>query len=185
MSAAAVTVFARYGVRKATMAEIAAEAGVSKPTLYAVFASKDHALGGAILLAKGEAIERARRECAKVSELAEKISLFFQRAILDIYDLAHSAPDADAMEDALGEASEQAIARVEQMSADALAEILAPSIGPLKDRGFEPDRLAGFAIASAINLKRHAKSREELTDHLTTLKTLIVSITRSGSPTAD
>ena len=56
---AALEVFKRYGVRKATMEEIAQEAGVSKPTLYATFKNKDAALGASILLAKGAALKDA------------------------------------------------------------------------------------------------------------------------------
>jgi AcrR family transcriptional regulator len=38
---AAITVFARYGFAKATMGDIAREAGVSRPALYLLFANKE------------------------------------------------------------------------------------------------------------------------------------------------
>lgn len=179
MSAAALAVFAKYGVRKATMAEIAAEAGVSKPTLYAVFSSKDHALGGAILLAKGEAIARAQQECAEISSLPDKIEHFFQRVAIDLYDLVANAPDAEALEEALGEASEQAIELVEQWTAEALADMLAPFNTSLQSRGLEAQDLANFAISSANNLKRHATDRSQLVDYLAILRALIVAAAQS------
>ncbi len=167
---AALAVFQRFGVRKTTMEEIAAEAGVSKPTLYATFRNKDAALGGAIRLAKSAAIKSVTDEWASTPALPNRLEVFFEKLVLAGFDMLHQSPDAQAFETALGEASQSAIDAMRNAEIEAVGQAFegAPGLEALKLR---PKDFAQFVVTSAMNAKRLSQSREELEHYLAVLKT--------------
>lgn len=174
---AALAVFQRYGVRKATMEEIAAEAGVSKPTLYATIRNKDAALGVAIRFAKGAAIEAVKEAWANANDLPEKMDIFFDQLVLAGFDMLHAAPDAAAFETALGDASRDAIAATQQADVDAMTQVFEETDG-LEKIDISHEEFASFFVSSAMNAKRQAQSREELERYLKILKALSLNATQ-------
>lgn len=172
---AALAVFQRFGVRKTTMEEIAAEAGVSKPTLYATFRNKDAALGGAIRLAKSAAIKSVTDEWATTPTLPGKLDVFFERLVLAGFDMLHQSPDAQAFETALGDASQSAINAMRAAEIAAVASVVAGA-KDLKKMGLQPEEYAQFFVTSAMNAKRLSQSREELERYLAVLKTSAVDL---------
>ncbi len=169
---AALAVFKRFGVRKATMEEIAAEAGVSKPTLYATFRNKDAALGGAIRYAKGEALRALTADWAGKS-LPEKLDMFLDRLVLAGFDMLHDAPDPETFEKAVGEHSQAAIDDTRQAEVSAVERVLAEKKG-LISYTIDASSFAEFVVSSAMNAKRQAQNRGELESYLKVLKTLVL-----------
>ena len=172
-AAAAIGVFKRYGVRKATMEEIAAEAGVSKPTLYATFKNKDAALGGAIRYAKGASLKSVTDAWAG-EDLADQIQIFLDRLVLAGFDMLHGAPDADAFENAVGQFSQAAIDATREEEIEAIASIISSSVR-LEALGTSPSDYAKFVVESAMNAKRLAQSRGELEEYLRSLKATVLA----------
>ena len=172
---AALAVFQRFGVRKTTMEEIAAEAGVSKPTLYATFRNKDAALGGAIRLAKSAAIKSMTDEWATTATLPEKLDVFFEELVLAGFDMLHQSPDAQAFENALGDISQSAINAMRTAEIEAVASVFAGAKG-LKKLELRPEDYAQFVVTSAMNAKRLSHSREALERYLALLKTSAVDL---------
>ena len=167
---AALAVFKRFGVRKATMEEIAAEAGVSKPTLYATFRNKDATLGAAIRYAKGEAL-RALIAGWAGKPLPDKLDMFMDRLVLAGFDMLHAAPDPAAFENAVGEHSQTAINDTHAAEVAAVMELFATAKG-LKGLGADAHDLAAFIVSSAMNAKRQAKTRDELESYLKVLRVM-------------
>lgn len=167
---AALVVFKRFGVRKATMEEIAAEAGVSKPTLYATFRNKDAALGGAIRYAKGEALKDVTAAWAGKS-LPDKLDMFMDHLVLAGFDMLHAAPDPAAFENAVGEYSQAAIDATRASEVSAVASLFS-SPKNLQSLGADADSLAEFVVSSAMNAKLQAQSRSELENYLKVLRSL-------------
>ena len=165
---AALAVFKRFGVRKATMEEIAAEAGVSKPTLYATFRNKDAALGGAIRYAKGEALSALLADWAG-KPLRGKLDMFLDRLVLAGFDMLHDAPDPDAFENAVGEHSQAAIDDTRAAEVTTVAELFA-SANDLSSLSADAHGLADFIVSSAMNAKRQAQTRGELESYLKVLE---------------
>ena len=73
---AATDVFLRYGYNRTTMAELAAAAGLSRPTLYETFPSKDDLFAAVIHNLSQQAIERYRVMLRKPGTLGKKLHLF-------------------------------------------------------------------------------------------------------------
>ena len=171
---AALAVFKRFGVRKATMEEIAAEAGVSKPTLYATFRNKDAALGGAVRHAKGEALKGVTTAWIGKS-LSDKLDIFMDRLVLAGFDMLHDAPDPAAFENAVGAFSQAAIDDTRAAEVSAVATLFTSSEN-LQRLGSDAETFAEFVVGSAMNAKRLARTREELEKHLDTLKVTVAEI---------
>jgi len=177
-AAAALAVFKRYGVRKATMEEIASEAGVSKPTLYATFRNKDAALGGAIQLAKGTAIQAVIHAWENANTLSEKLDVFFDELVLAGFDMLHNSPDASSFDTAVGDASLSAITETREAEIDAMQCVVnAPD--ELAANGLEVQPFASFIVTSAMNAKRNAQSRTELEQYLSVLKDAVLGLLNS------
>ena len=174
-SVAALAVFKRFGVRKATMEEIAAQAAVSKPTLYATFRNKDAALGGAIRFAKDAQIQTVLLAWQSTTKLSDKLDVFFDSLVLAGFDMLHDAPDAAAFDVAVGAASQDAINITRAAEIEAV-QTLFETTGTLTDHGLTALQFAGFFVNSAMNAKRLAQSREELEQHLATLKATALAL---------
>lgn len=174
-ASAALAVFKRFGVRKATMEEIAREAGVSKPTLYGTFGNKDAALGGAIRLAKGTAIQTVVDAWENVDTLPDKLDIFFHRLVLDGFDTLHNSPDASAFDTALGDASHSAVTETREAEIDAMLTVVNAS-EKLAVHGLEDRSFASFIVTSAMNAKRNAQSRNDLEQYLGALKVSVLRL---------
>lgn len=173
-SLAALAVFQRYGVRKATMEEIASEAGVSKPTLYATFKNKDAALAGAIIFAKGQALKEVEAVWATSKTVAEKLDVLFENLVLAGFDMLHNSPDAGAFDNAVGQASEKAIKQTRDAEVGALQAVFESASG-LNSHGIRADDYAEFVMASAMNAKRYCDSRGELEKYMECLKQTVLA----------
>ena len=172
---AALAVFRRFGVRKATMEEIAVEAGVSKPTLYATFRNKDAALGGAIRLAKGDAIRTLMIAWQVAKNISEKLDIFFDQIVLSGFDMLHNSPDASAFDTAVGKASSAAITETRQAEIDSIQTAI-DGFENLEAVGLGAPALASFVVSSAMNAKRNAQSRADLEDYLKVLKISVLGL---------
>ncbi len=73
---AATDVFLRYGYSRTTMAELAAAAGLSRPTLYEAFPSKDDLFAAVIQNLSQQTIERYLVMLRKPGTLGRKLHLF-------------------------------------------------------------------------------------------------------------
>lgn len=98
--AAATRVFARYGYRRATMTDIAREAGMSRPALYLVHANK-----GALLRALAEHLRDAALAAAGAAwrdgaRLADGLGAAILAKDLPLYRLLHASPHGAELMDA-------------------------------------------------------------------------------------
>lgn len=89
---AAQAVFARYGYRRASMADIAAEAGVSRPALYLVFRSKPDVLRSLADRMRTTAIQRATGAWREGASFAENLEYTMRGKEADIFPLLHASP---------------------------------------------------------------------------------------------
>lgn len=89
---AAQAVFARYGYRRASMADIAAQARVSRPALYLVFRSKPDVLRSLADRMRRTAIARATDAWRAGLSFAENLEQTILGKEADIFPLLHASP---------------------------------------------------------------------------------------------
>ncbi|MBL8913785.1 MAG: TetR/AcrR family transcriptional regulator [Archangium sp.] len=101
----ATRLFLRHGFRKASMDEIAREAGVSKPTLYAYLADKD-ALFAAVCDHVGQKMLAAANEARSTKTFVERVQGILTAKFTGTYELLQQSPYAQELMD-----TQQAAAR--------------------------------------------------------------------------
>jgi len=173
---AARLVFARYGVAKTTMADIAREAGVARQTLYNAYAGKDEVLRAAVRLSMAEtdaAVTAAWRDCVG---LDAHLEAFFRIGPLAWYDFAQTSPEAAEILEGLHKVAAEELQQAAQewtarFEALLLAEV--PTDHPIAARAAE---LADFIYAGSINAKYSAGSRSVLENRLEMLKRSVLAL---------
>lgn len=86
------TVFARYGFKRASMADIAAEAGVSRPALYLWFRSKQDVLRSLAEQLRDLALAGAAAGWKDDAAFAANVEAMILGRDLDFFRLVHASP---------------------------------------------------------------------------------------------
>jgi AcrR family transcriptional regulator len=140
---AAVGLFLRHGYRKASMNDIAREAGVSKPTLYALFDDKE-ALFAAVCAHLGRKMLAEAEAGAAGATAVDRVSAILSAKFTTTFELLRRSPHAQELMD-----TQQALARkridetTERFEALLLAEIgRASRSGELRPRRLGLDKRA-------------------------------------------
>jgi AcrR family transcriptional regulator len=92
---AAAAVFARYGFRRASMADIAAEAGVSRPALYLHFRSKKDVLASLAAAMRDRAMADATAVWREGAPFADNLEATLLGKELTFFAVLHASPHGD------------------------------------------------------------------------------------------
>lgn len=170
---AAMRVVARYGIRRATVADMAREAGVSRQTLYDRYDDKDGIMAASIRRMAHRMCHETREAMVGARGLADKIDAYFRIAVLPVHELMQSLPDAADLQHGKGPASKAASQEAEAAKQAMLAAMLRdelPSGGP------RPEDVAAFVEQSSGWAKMSGMSREELDRFLEVLKASVLAL---------
>ena len=94
---AALEVFLKYGYRRATMADIARGAGVSRPTLYVRFPNKQAAFRGVVVRGTAELMREIEAVLESGQSLPEKLQGVFEIWTVRPFALAARSPAAEEL----------------------------------------------------------------------------------------
>lgn len=179
ITGAAIRLFHRHGFRKVTMSDVAAEAGMSRPSLYASFPNKE-AIFAALLA------EHASRHAADagarlpgLAGLREKLECLFEVWILEPFA---SAVDSENGADLLANAAVYAPAAYADLYARFEAQlraVLEPAMGP--GRALAAADLAHILMMATRGLKAATATLGELRRLIDGLITMAVA-TAEGPP---
>lgn len=173
---AAIDVFSRYGVRRTTMGEIAEQAGVSRQTLYASYASKEEILAAAMRHAMDKTVAAIEADWATIEDIDGKLDAYFQHAVIVYFELIKNMPDANDLIAGIGSAAIAERERGEETKRKALATLFEPYRSSLKSSGTDACDLADFVQTSAANFKYTAVDEAHLRRLLATLKSAVLSL---------
>lgn len=177
---AAAACFVRQGIKRTTMSDIAGHAGVSRQALYGHYSSKSDIIVAVIDALTDRILTRVTEDWRASDDLSVQLDAYFERAVLEIFRLVQSTPEAgdiltDSFEDAAARAAERA---AEARKAEALERIMIPHAGALAGRRVTPAALARFVATSAGQFKIRAQDEAELTVLLSVLKASVLALTR-------
>ncbi|WP_052161196.1 TetR/AcrR family transcriptional regulator [Hoeflea sp. BAL378] len=167
---AAIGVFSRYGVRKATMGDIAAEAGISRQTLYARYANKGEIVRGAMQLITDRVVRDVREAWASVDTIGDKLDIFLDLAIVRYFEQTKQMPDSSDLMTGQGEGGPAARQAAEEGKIGLLAGLFSARADKLADHGATPQDLAEFFYQSSTSFKYTARDLGHLEALLSTLK---------------
>jgi AcrR family transcriptional regulator len=96
---AATTVFSRYGFKRASMEDIAAEAGLSRAALYLQFRNKEDIFRELARELQEEAMVQAEKAMAAAEPLAERLRKAVEARMLRMVEIACSAHGSELMDE--------------------------------------------------------------------------------------
>jgi AcrR family transcriptional regulator len=174
---AALSVFSRYGVSRTTMNDIAAEAGVSRQTLYNTFPGKTEILRAAVRLKMEEGLDAVRARWAETGELGARLDAFFEHGAVTWFDAVHASPELAQLLDGMN-----AIA-FEEM-AEGKARWVAFVEQEFRDAGLRPrdpeisiGEIADFLFMAAKSAKDASTTRPELLSRLKVIRQAVIAMT--------
>ena len=173
---AAKAVFSRYGVKRTTMSDIAAEAGIVRQTLYNAFPNKDEILRATIRLHAERSLAAIEAGCAATADLGDQLDIVFKHLVISPYDQVRSSPHADEIIMGLSAAAQDEIAIVDERYRAAVEALLAPYARTLRSAGLTPSGLADLVHQSWVGFKHKARNKKHLVELLASLKILVLRV---------
>lgn len=171
----AMSVVARYGMRRTTMADLARAADVSRQTLYDRFGDKDGVMATLIDHIAERTARDLRTAFAERTALSDRIDAYFEIAVWPMFDLMKAMPDAADFETGMGSASNTASCKGSELKQALLTDMLRPHLSPETP---PPESVAAFVEQSSSRAKMSDIPRDELEQFLAVLKASVVALAR-------
>ena len=169
---AAVLVFSRYGYKRATMNDIASEAGVARQTLYNAFSNKETILRAIIRQMTDETIIELEALGNRNGSLSEALDLLFEHIARKPYQALKSSPHADELIEGInGAAAEELSGSCDRKIAATEKLFVKYQLSDSVD--VTSIQLAKLAVSTALAFPKIAKSEDELETLLKALKELV------------
>lgn len=175
---AAARMFIRYGVKRASMNDIASAAGVARQTLYNLFSNKDEVLVATIRLYMDRAIGETNEALRTVDDIGQSLEIVFEHLARRPYALLNSAPNYEDLIEGQGELSRRAVSDGYQRFAAILERLLAPAEARIRAAGSTVGGLADAILRFACAAKHEARDAAHLNALLATLKAMALGLTR-------
>lgn len=176
---AAIGVFVRYGAKKASMADIAEAAGVSRQTIYAAFGDKDGIIVACIRQISEESFATIRARLAGCATLSEQLGVYLEETVVKSFEMLLEAGDPEDLISGHNKAGKEAIKEAHSRQVSLVAELLEPYANAIVSTGQTTDQLAKFIVTVAMALKYGPENRGELDELLQTLLSGVIALAGS------
>lgn len=158
---AAFTCFARYGLRRTSMADIAAGAGMSRPALYLHYAGKEDIFNALVRDHFDRSEKAVERVLAQPGRTEDILLAAFHAIDGDAVEAMLNSPHADEMLSADGPLSQASVAEAHARITRKIADWIAAGVaeGRLSLDGFDStaDDLAALLMAAKLGIKSSAR----------------------------
>jgi AcrR family transcriptional regulator len=173
---AAQVVFARYGVSKTTMNDIAREAGVARQTLYNSYPSKEAVLRAALRHAADETIAAVAARWANQTNLSDKLDAFFELTPLYWYDVAQSSPEVKDLVDGINTIAHDELMDIAKQWNAAFEALIKEHTPKASSHQHNAAEIADFIYSASMSAKYNVVNRTALVARLDVLKTSVLAL---------
>ena len=173
--AAACKVFAKYGFRRVTMAELAEAAQMSRPALYLEFESKEDIFKAVVDSMSRQNLDEIRQGLPRLKSLDEKLEFAFELWFVRPFELVQASPDAADIFDSVKEFAFEVISKAAAEFEDLLVEIIDPTIRKQKSMKLSSRKVARMMRASAKGFKNDAKNAKELRELISDMRQIVLA----------
>jgi AcrR family transcriptional regulator len=173
---AAMRVFLRYGMARTTMSDVAQEAGISRQTLYAVFASKDDLMRGTIRFLANRTMAAIEADFSRTQDLGERLDAVIRHIAIRSFELLHASPDADDIVSGFNAACKEELDTNSARYRTLIEQMLQPYHDNISAAGMTLPALADFIQKSTLTIKHEATDLAHVTDLANSLKTLVLHL---------
>lgn len=178
---AAQSVFARYGVGKTTMNDIAREAGVARQTLYNSYPGKDEVVRAVVQNSFEQTFQQVADAWQTAHSLEDKLDVFFELGPLAWYDAVESSPDAAEFLDGVHMVAKEEMERAGQRGTEVFSAMLHEYAPGLANTPGGIEAIAEFIYSTAINAKKNAANRQVLEQRLAVLKASVLAMVAAAA----
>lgn len=168
--------FVRYGVKRTSMNDIAAEAGVSRQTLYNAFANKEALLKATIRLLADRVITGIEADLKTAEGLGNQLDVVFHHITVRHFDVLQASPNAEELVVGVNASCQEELETGAQRNIELMARMFAPHSSTLEKKGLTTRQLADFVQCSATAIKHGAKNRAHLLELLRTLRESVLGL---------
>ncbi len=176
---AAFDVFARYGVKRATMNDIAMEAGVARQTLYNAFTNKEALLRALIQAHIEETCEAFSQHAQSQGSLEDGLELAFDHFARKPFELLRKTPHGGEIMEALENSASEEMAESVKRFTEAMETMLGAHLSRQVDHNLNSEKLADFIVHTTMGHKAKAANEAHLEELLDSLKVLVLGYLRS------
>ncbi|WP_170387969.1 TetR/AcrR family transcriptional regulator [Ruegeria atlantica] len=174
---AAKGLFLRYGVKRTGMSDIAGAAGVSRQTLYKVFANKDEVLQATIRSLADKVVLDIEAGLEKAEDLGAQLDVIFKHTVVEHYDFLQSSPNAEDIILGVTASSQEELEAGAKRNTTIIARVLKPFSDSIENNELTIDQFADFIQRSATAAKYSAKSKRHLLALLGALRVSVLKVT--------
>ena len=167
---AAIQLFMRYGVKRTSMNDIAAEAGIARQTLYNAFSNKDAVLQATIRLLSDRSFARIEAGLKDLNDLGDQLDVIFRHITIEPFDLLDASPNSEDIVAGFNASSQRELAAAAERNRAVIARILEPYRREIEKSGLTCEQFADFVERSASAAKYNAGNRKHLLSLLSALK---------------
>ncbi|WP_321448476.1 helix-turn-helix domain-containing protein [uncultured Cohaesibacter sp.] len=182
---AAHELISRYGYNRTSMTDVAKQAGLSRQTVYAVFANKEDLFAETSYHVFHERLNKTREEITHCTSLGDQLNTYFENMVVQPFIFLQNHPEAITLWNDADMNNHPAIAKLKHEHRQFLAELLVPYTKYIGASGQCPAHMADFIIMTCREMKcGKADSIEELHRLLDTLSASILALTSQGGAEA-
>jgi AcrR family transcriptional regulator len=161
--AAAKEVFLRFGYKRVSMNDIAEAAGISRPSVYLVFKSKEEIFRGVYRQWIEETIAEVSRRVASIKSLDEKLRFAFDIWAVQAFEAAHESAEAEELIGCTLDFAKDEVKSGDNAFGRCLASIIASTRTEHRSREeLSPQRMARVLVGAVRGFKQTAANAAEL-----------------------
>ena len=173
---AAIALFMRYGVKRTSMNDIAAEAGIARQTLYNTFANKDAVLQATIRLLSDKSTAGIDAGLEHATNLGDQLDVVFAHIAVAPFDMLAASPNAEDIVAGFNASSQSELAAAAERNRLVIRQVIEPAKKAIEGSGLSLDQFADFVQRSASGTKYNANDRKHLLALLAALKVAVLKV---------
>ncbi|MCV6594001.1 MAG: TetR/AcrR family transcriptional regulator [Silicimonas sp.] len=177
---AAMRAYQAKGVSRATMSDIAAEAGVSRQTVYNTFPGSDAMLRGAVRSYIEDLWAEVQKGWRRCEALGDKLDVLLVHFALEPWEFLNASDVAAELERGHNPVGRAEIEASRDMFRHEIADLFRPWEQALAARGTDPLAVSDYISAAIEGIKYNNKTRADMTRAVATLKAGLMALT--GAP---
>lgn len=170
-------VISLYGIRRATMNDIAAAAGVSRQTVYNIFPNREELLAGVVRYHFNSKWQAVRDTIKDVDDRSERIAILLDKLVVTSWESIQAMPHADELELELDTTMRQRLADIHEEAIRNLCEFFLPYEDQLQSRGMCARGIGEMLHLSMVGLKLSSTSREQIDTVVETMRACLIAVT--------
>lgn len=172
---AATQVFARYGYKRVTMADLAEAAHMSRPSLYLIFRSKEQVFGAVVARVFASMLAEIRQGVSRLPTPEEKLTFACEIWCVRPFEMILASPDARDLLESGYEFAAETTTKAAREFTSILAEILDPLVRRQNKVHLPSNRMAQLLASALPGFKGSAENAAQLRALIASLITVVLA----------